>query len=141
MKTDFKSKTELVRYYTDEAKCRALLAQQRWGSETESGCPHCGNFGKNYITNRGYKCRAKECGKKFTVTSGTIFESTKIKLNLWFEAIFVISAHKKGISSHQLAKDIGCTQKTAWFILHRVREMLREKNPSLLSGTIQVDET
>lgn len=141
MKTDFKSKTELVRYYADEEKCKQLLALQRWGSATESACPHCGNFGKNYITSRGYKCRAKECGKKFTVISGTIFENTKIKLNLWFEAIFVITAHKKGISSHQLAKDIGVTQKTAWFILHRVREMLRDKAPELLSGKVQIDET
>jgi len=139
MKTDFKSKTELVRYYADEEKCKQLLAQQRWGDSP--ACPHCGNAGKVYITNRGYKCGEKTCYKKFTVTTGTIFENTKIKLNLWFEAIFVITAHKKGISSHQLAKDIGCTQKTAWFILHRVREMLKDKAPELLSGTVQVDET
>lgn len=139
MKTDFKSKTQLIRYYSDEAKCKELLAQQRWGNSPV--CPHCGNTGKIYVTDRGYKCGEKLCHKKFTVTTGTIFENTKIKLNLWFEAIFVITAHKKGISSHQLAKDIGCSQKTAWFILHRVREMLRAKNPSLLSGTIQIDET
>lgn len=139
MKTDFKSKTELVRYYQDEEKCKALLAQQRWGNSP--ACPHCGNVGKIYVTNRGYKCGEKLCAKKFTVITGTIFENTKIKLNLWFEAIFVITAHKKGISSHQLAKDIGCSQKTAWFILHRVREMLREKSPELLSGTVQIDET
>jgi transposase-like protein len=139
MKTEFKSKTELVRYYADEEKCKALLAQQRWGNSP--ACPHCGNAGKIYVTNRGYKCGEKACHKKFTVTTGTIFENTKIKLNLWFEAIFVITAHKKGISSHQLAKDIGVSQKTAWFILHRVREMLREKSPELLSGTVQVDET
>jgi transposase-like protein len=139
MKTDFKSKTELVRYYADEEKCKALLAQQRWGNSP--ACPHCGNAAKIYVTNRGYKCGEKTCYKKFTVTTGTIFENTKIKLNLWFEAIFVITAHKKGISSHQLAKDIGCTQKTAWFILHRVREMLKEKSPELLSGTVEIDET
>ncbi len=59
--------------------------------------------------------------------SGTIFENTKIKLTIWFEAIAVLSAHKKGISSHQLGRDLGVSQKTAWFILHRVREMLKEK--------------
>ncbi len=141
MKTDFKSKIELTRYYADEENCKKLLAQQRWNSTEDSACPHCGNYGKNYITARGYKCRAKECGKKFTVTTGTIFENTKIKLNLWFEAIFVITAHKKGISSHQLAKDIDVSQKTAWFILHRVREMLKNKSPELLSGVVEADET
>lgn len=139
MKTDFKSKLELVRYYADEENCKKLLAQQRWGDSP--ACPHCGNAGKIYITSRGYKCGDKDCHKKFTVITGTIFENTKIKLNLWFEAIFVITAHKKGISSHQLAKDISVSQKTAWFILHRVREMLKDKNPSMLSGTVQVDET
>jgi transposase-like protein len=138
MKTQFNSKLELVRYYSDENNCKALLAQQRWGANVS--CPHCGH-GKVYTTARGYKCANKECYKKFTVISGTIFENTKIQLNKWFEAIFVISAHKKGISSHQLAKDIAVSQKTAWFILHRVREMLKEKNPTLLSGNIQIDES
>jgi transposase-like protein len=139
MKTDFKSKIELVRYYADEDNCKKLLAEQRWGDSP--ACPHCGNAGKIYITSRGYKCGDKDCHKKFTVITGTIFENTKIKLNLWFEAIFVITAHKKGISSHQLAKDINVSQKTAWFILHRVREMLKDKNPSMLSGTVQADTT
>lgn len=138
MKTDFKSKLELVRYYSDEENCKKLLAQQRWPNGV--ACPHCG-CEKVYTTNRGYKCANKECYKKFTVISGTIFENTKIKLNVWFEAIFVLSAHKKGISSHQLAKDISVSQKAAWFILHRVREMLTEKNPSLISSPTQIDET
>jgi len=139
MKTAFKSKLELVRYYANEENCKKLLAQQRWPNGI--ACPHCGNAGKIYTTNRGYKCGDKDCHKKFTVITGTIFENTKIPLNKWFEAIFVISAHKKGISSHQLAKDIGVSQKTAWFIEHRVREMLREKSPGLLGGIIECDET
>lgn len=138
METNFKSKLDLVRYYADETNCKALLAQQRWSNSVV--CPHCGH-GKVYTTNRGYKCASKDCYKKFTVITGTIFENTKIPLNKWFEAIFVLSAHKKGISSHQLAKDISVSQKSAWFILHRVREMLREKSPILLSGITEVDET
>ena len=138
MKTEFKSKLELVRYYSEENNCKALLAQQRWNGNVT--CIHCGHY-KVYTTNRGYKCASPKCYKKFSVISGTIFENTKIPLNKWFEAIFVISAHKKGISSHQLAKDIECSQKTSWFILHRVREMLKSKNPNLFSGTIALDET
>ena len=138
MKTEFKSKVELIRYYADEEKCKELLAQQRWGDTV--CCIHCGSC-KVYTTNRGYKCAEKTCHKKFTVISGTIFENTKIKLNVWFEAIFVITAHKKGISSHQLAKDIGVSQKTAWFINHRIREMLTAKNPALLENMVEVDES
>jgi hypothetical protein len=138
MKTDFKSKLDLVRYYSDEENCKKLLAQQRWGENIT--CVHCGHD-KVYTTNRGYKCASPSCYKKFSVISGTIFENTKIPLNKWFEAIFVISAHKKGISSHQLGRDISVSQKTAWFILHRVREMLREKSPVFLAGTTEVDET
>ncbi len=139
MKTTFKSKLELVRYYADEENCKKLLAQQRWGDKP--ACPHCGNAGKIYVTNRGYKCGEKLCHKKFTVITGTIFENTKIPLNKWFEAIFTIAAHKKGISSHQLARDIAVSQRTAWFILHRVREMLKNKSPELLKGVIEADET
>ena len=139
MKTDFRSKLELVRYYADEENCKKLLAQQRWGNSP--ACPHCGNAGKIYVTNRGHKRGEPSCYKKFTVITKTIFENTKIPLNKWFEAIFVISAHKKGISSHQLAKDIAVSQKTAWFILHRVREMLADNAPELLGGMVEADET
>lgn len=139
MKASFKSKLDLVRHYADEQACKQLLAEQRWGDKP--ACPFCGNAGKIYTTNRGYRCAEKVCGKKFSVTTGTMFENTKIKLNIWFEAIFVITAHKKGISSHQLSRDIGVTQKTAWFILHRVRAMLTNESPCMLSGTVQIDET
>jgi transposase-like protein len=114
------------------------LAQQRWG-ETPC-CPHCGNT-KAWKTNRGYTCAAKECGKKFSVISGTIFENTKLSLRLWFATIYLCTAHKKGISSLQLSRDLNVTQKTAWFLLHRVREMLNYNNPELLNGTVEIDET
>jgi transposase-like protein len=139
LKTEFKNKLQIRDYYKDEAKCKALLAQQRWAWRIV--CPHCGSEKQPYITTRGYKCSDNKCYKKFSVTTGTVYENTKIKLNVWFEAIYVITAHKKGISSHQLARDLGITQKTAWFILHRVREMLQETVPTLLTGTVEIDET
>ncbi len=104
-------------------------------------CPHCGMDKKPYLTNRGYTCSDKDCGRKFTVTVGTVFENSKIKLNSWFAAIYLATAHKKGISSLQLHRDLGVAQKTAWFILHRIREMLRQKESDLLEGEIQADET
>ncbi len=139
LKTTFKNKLQIRDFYKSEEKCKALLAQQRWAGKIV--CPHCGTEKAPYVTTRGYKCSDNKCYKKFSVTTGTVFESSKIKLNVWFEAIYVITAHKKGISSHQLSRDIGVTQKTAWFILHRVREMLQEKAPQMLTGTVEVDET
>ena len=138
MQLKFKSLPQLLNHFKDEKTCIDYLAFQRWGGNVT--CPKCGN-GKVYETTRGYKCANKECYKKFSVTVGTIFEDSKIKLNLWFAAVYIATAHKKGISSLQLSRDLGVTQKTAWFMLHRIREMLSVKTPVLLTGTTQADET
>lgn len=138
MTAQFKNLKEVVTYFKDEDTCKSYLASLRWG-DTPS-CPHCGNVGA-YVTNRGYKCKAKECAKKFSVTTGTIFENTKIPLSNWFCAIYLATNHKKGISSLQLSRDISITQKTAWFLLHRIREMLTNNAPHMLTGTVEVDET
>jgi transposase-like protein len=138
MTTNFKSLIQVLDFFKEEVTCINYLAQSRWGNEPS--CPHCGNVGA-YVTNRGFKCKAKECHKKFTVTTGTIFENTKISLRLWFATIYLATAHKKGISSLQLSRDLNITQKTAWFLLHRVREMLTNNAPEMLEGNIEVDET
>lgn len=135
----FRSLPELIRYFTDDKVCKDYLAEQRWHGSPS--CPHCGSALKPYVTNRGYRCKEKECTKKFTVTTGTSFENTKIVLSTWYAAIYLITAHKKGISSVQLARDLGITQKTAWFMLHRIRMMLSNAPKSLLTGTVEVDET
>ncbi|MBS1595982.1 MAG: IS1595 family transposase [Bacteroidetes bacterium] len=139
MQTQFKSVLQILDYYKDNETCVKLLEQQLWNGG-EPVCPHCAAVGA-YKTNRGYRCKSKGCQKKFTVTTGTIYENTKIGLRIWFAAIYLITAHRKGISSHQLSRDLNVTQKTAWFILHRVREMLKAENPSLLEGEIEVDAT
>uniref|UniRef100_UPI0025D25A6F IS1595 family transposase n=1 Tax=Mucilaginibacter sp. TaxID=1882438 RepID=UPI0025D25A6F len=138
MATQFKSLIQVLDFFKDETTCVKYLAASRW--DNEPACPHCGNVGA-YITNRGYKCKAKECHKKFTVTTGTIFENTKISLRLWFAAMYLCTAHKKGISSLQLSRDLNITQKTAWFLLHRIREMLANNEATQLEGGIEVDET
>jgi len=138
MTTQFKSLIQVLDFFKEESTCVQYLAHSRWG--TEPACPHCGNVGA-YVTNRGFKCKAKECHKKFTVTTGTIFENTKISLRTWFAAMYLCTAHKKGISSLQLSRDLNLTQKTAWFILHRIREMLNANQPEQLTGTVEIDET
>jgi len=138
MTTQFKSLIQVLDYFKEESTCVTYLANSRWG--TEPACPHCGNVGA-YVTNRGFKCKAKECAKKFTVTTGTIFENTKISLRTWFAAMYLCTAHKKGISSLQLGRDLNITQKTAWFLLHRIREMLNTNSAEQLTGTVEIDET
>lgn len=139
MVTQFKSLIQVLDYFKSEDTCKEYLANARWGNET--ACPHCGNVGA-YTTNRGYKCKAKECGKKFSVTTGTVFENTKISLRTWFAAMYLCTAHKKGISSLQLSRDLNITQKTAWFLLHRIREMLANNSQDeQLSGIVEADET
>ncbi len=88
-----------------------------------------------------YKCGEKECEKIFTATVGTVLESSHVPLQKWFVALYVVTSHKKGISSLQLSKDIGVTQKTAWFLVHRIREMLRDKAPQAFEGICEVDES
>lgn len=137
---NFKSLPQLLDYFKDEATCIKYYENIRWQGKPK--CPHCG-ADRPYKTSRGYKCSNNKCYKKFTVKVGTIFHSSKIPMRIWFASIFLATTHKKGISSVQLALNLGITQKTAWFVLHRIREMLREKSPKMLkkSGTKEIDET
>jgi transposase-like protein len=135
---NFNSLPQLLNYFKDEQTCIEYLEKQRWNNEPI--CPFCGSK-HVYRTNRGFKCANKECHKKFTVTVGTVFENSKIKLSLWFAALYLATAHKKGISSLQLSRDLGITQKTAWFMLHRIREIMKINAPELLTGITEADET
>ncbi len=134
-----KNLKDLFQKFSDEQKCRDFLVQQRWDGSPV--CPYC-NSNKWYSIENGkrFKCGNKECYKKYSVTVGTIFHSSNIPLSTWFPAIYLISAHKKGISSIQLGKNLGVSQKTAWFMLHRIRESLKRKGSSLLMNTVEVDE-
>lgn len=137
---EFKNLKELMAYLKDESDCREYYAQLRWGGNPI--CPHC-NHSKPYKLKDGklYRCRFKGCKKNFSVTVGTIFEKSKIPLATWMGAIYLISAHKKGISSLQLSRDMGITQKTAWFILHRIRHIMGDPNPAPLDNIVEIDET
>ncbi|MCB0746789.1 MAG: IS1595 family transposase [Ignavibacteriae bacterium] len=133
---NFKSLPQLLDYFKDEETCVAYYEEIRW--QGNPVCPHCGSENP-YKTTRGYKCSNNECYKKFTVKVGTIFENSKIPFRIWFASIFLATNHKKGISSVQLASDLGITQKTAWFVLHRIREMLKDKAPQMLGENNMVE--
>jgi transposase-like protein len=138
MATKFKNLQSLLDFFKDEETCKAYYEQQRWGGNV--ACPHCGSL-KIYRTNRGYKCGEKECAKKFSLTVGTIFENSKISLRIWFAAMYLCTTSKKGISSLQLAEQLGITQKTAWFVLSRIRTMLADNSNEPLTGEVEIDET
>src|SRR5258705_3938250 len=136
----FNNLHELIATMPDEKSCRDYMVKQRW-PDGKITCPHCGHE-KCYVIEGGkkFKCASKECYKKFSVTVGTIFEASNIPLNKWFMAVYLCIAHKKGISSYQLGRDIGVSQKTAWFMLHRVRELMRPKENIKLDNIVEVDE-
>ena len=137
--TTYNSLVDLIREFPTDEACRKHLEYIRWGDSP--CCVHCGHTEKIYIIGGGkrYKCTA--CRKIFSATSGTIFENTKVGLQKWFIAIWLCTSHKKGISSCQLARDIGIQQKHAWHMLHRIREAFVERAPELLEGVIETDET
>ena len=125
MTQNFNSFAAMVTALPTDMACREYLESKRWNGTPV--CPHCGVMDANHykLKVKGefkgmYKCRA--CKERFTVTLGTMFEGSPIPLRKWFIACYIFSSHKKGISSHQLARDLGVTQKTAWFMLHRLRE-------------------
>ncbi|HMR81723.1 MAG TPA: IS1595 family transposase [Niabella sp.] len=139
MKT-FKNIFDFQKEFSSEEKCREYLEQQRWNGTP--ACPFCGSINVHRFPNgKIFKCREKGCRSKFSVTVGTIYENTKIPLTKWFLATYILSVHSKGISSLQLASWLGVTQKTAWHLNHRIREMLTENAPELLEGIVEVDET
>lgn len=133
----FKSIFDLLRAFPDEQSCIQYLEHLRWNGNVTSPFDHAG---KVYtLANNRYKCRSSN--KYFNVRTDTIFEGTKIPLRTWFLAIYLFTSHKKGISSYQLAKDIDITQKSAWFMLQRIRyAMEHETYFQQLEGNIQVDE-
>lgn len=141
----FKSFAEMLKVLPNEAACRDYLELILW--EGEPVCPHCASKNKEHykLKTKGqfkglYKC--KDCRERFTVTVGTIFEGSHIDLRKWFIAVYIFSSHKKGVSSHQLARDLGVTQKSAWFMLSRIRYAFQQKClKTKLDGVIQADES
>ena len=137
----FSNLIELVTYFKNEKVCINYLAKIRWNGDIQCPYDDCGhNKVFKYKNGKTYKCSC--CKKQFSVRVGTIFENSKISLRKWFSAIYLVTSHKKGISSMQLAKDIGVTQKTAWFMLHRIRKALGlHHSDDKLSGVCEADET
>jgi transposase-like protein len=127
-----------IRYFSDPDVCLEFVASLRWPDGPV--CPRCGGREHSYLTTRRvWKC--KSCQRQFSVKLGTIFEDSPIQLDKWLAAIWLIANSKNGVSSHELARAIGVTQKSAWFMLHRIRLAMQSGSFDKLSGEVEADET
>ncbi|MEQ8710616.1 MAG: IS1595 family transposase [Rhodospirillales bacterium] len=135
----FDTLLQLMQAFPDEQVAINHFRAIRWSNG--AFCPHCrGTKVYHFSDNRTHKCG--DCRKRFSIKVGTIFEDSKIELRKWFMAIWLITSHKKGVASTTLAKDIGVTQKTAWFMLHRLRHAIRTQSFNRpLDGDVEADET
>lgn len=136
-----KTLQQAIQHFSDEQTCIDTVAKMRWPEGP--GCPACGHKEHYYLkTQKRWKC--KDCGKQFSVKLGTIFEDSPIGLDKWLLALWMIANCKNGVSSYEVHRAIGVTQKTAWFMLHRIR--LAMKSGSIMKlgsegGPVEADET
>ena len=137
----FDTLMQMMTAFPDEQSAIDHFTAIRW--KGGAFCPHCGSTKVYHFSDkRTHKCGETECRKRFSIKVGTIFEDSKIELRKWMMAIWLITSHKKGIASTQLAKDIGVTQKTAWFMTHRLRHAIRTQSFNRpLEGDVEADET
>lgn len=124
--------------FPDEAACEDFIVKARWPRGIY--CPHCGNHNIYRLENqKRFKCGG--CRKQFSARTGSVLAESKVTLQQWLLATWLLTTHRKGFSSVQLAKTLGVTQKTAWFLAHRIRETFKETGGGLFGGTVEVDET
>lgn len=146
MKQDAAFPTSLLeasRYFADPDVCVDFVASMRWPLGVV--CPHCEGKRVSYLSSRRiWKCMAKDCHKQFSVKTQSVFEDSPIPLDKWLTAVWLVVNCKNGISSYEIARDLKVTQKSAWFMLHRIRLALKNSSWEKLGGTggpIEVDET
>lgn len=130
---------EFFQQFPDEQSAIEAIEARRWGDDVF--CPYCEGENTTRMKNSNYhQCNSKDCRKQFTVRTGTIFERSHIPLHKWLYAIYLLQTARKGISSLQLSKELGITQKSAWFLLHRLREAC-DVEAIHMDGEVEIDET
>ena len=138
-----KTLQQAIRYFSDEQTCIDTIAKLRWPDGPV--CPKCGGKEHYYLaTQKRWKCKNPKCYKQFSVKLGTIFEDSPIPLDKWLAALWMLVNCKNGISSYEVGRDLGITQKSAWFVLHRLRLAIQAGSMEKLGGhgkQIEVDET
>ena len=132
---------EIMRQFPDDATAEAWFIERRWPNGIS--CPHCGSLnvqtGAKHKT-MPYRCREKECAKRFSAKTGTVMEGSKLGFQVWMIATFLLSTNLKSVSSMKLHRDLNINQRSAWFLAHRLRVALAEKG-CVFAGPVEVDET
>lgn len=136
-----KTLQQAIVYFADYEHCRAFLVDLRW-PDGKVTCPTCGSEHMIYLASvRRWKCYEKHPCQQFTLKTGTIFEDSPLGLDKWLAALWLLVNCKNGVSSCEIARGIGITQKSAWFMAHRLRFALHYGSFDKLSGEVEVDET
>jgi transposase-like protein len=134
-----KTLPEPTRYFADPDTCIRFVAAMRW-PDGKPVCPKCGSVEAYFLaTRRIWKCRG--CGKQFSVKVGTIFEDSPIGLDKWLPAFWMVVNCKNGVSSYEIARALGVTQQTGWYMNHRIRLALQTGTFRKMGGEVEVDET
>ncbi len=138
--TQPKTLLDAVQYFSDPDRCLNFLVALRWPEGVT--CPHCGTTEPRFMEKRRvWQCNNKQCRKQFSIKTGTIFEDSPLSLSKWLPTMWLIVNAKNGVSSWEVHRAIGVTQKTAWFMLHRIRLAMQTEDFDKLSGTVEADET
>ena len=140
MKTP-KTLKDAIEYFADPMNCVAYLAAIHW-PDGKPTCPVCGRNDATFIPSRQkFQCKARHSQRQFSIKVGTIFEDSPIALNKWLLAVWMVTNCKNGVSSYEIHRDIGVTQKSAWFMLHRIRLAMQGDVVETFGGEVEVDET
>lgn len=135
-----KTLQQAIVYFSNSDNCIAYLVARRWPNGVT--CPTCGSGGVGYLASRRlFQCKTRHPKVQFSIKVGTIFEDSAISLDKWLCAMWLFANCKNGISSYEIHRGLGVTQKTAWFMLQRIRLALQDNNAGKLGGEVEVDET
>src|SRR5271156_1767202 len=130
---------EAIRYFSDRDTCHAFMVKMLWPDD-KIKCPRCQCERVGFIsTRRTWQC--KDCKKQFSTKVGTIFEDSPLGMDKWLPAVWLVANAKNGISSHELGRALKVTQKSAWFMLHRIRLAMQSGGNGFMRGTVEADET
>jgi transposase-like protein len=140
-----KTLAKAILYFADSENCRKVMVEMRW-SDGVPRCPYCGSSKVTWLANaKVYRCYENHPKQKFSLKVGTVFEDSPIGLDKWLPAVWLLTNCKNGISSYELSRDIGVTQKSAWFMLHRIRLAMESQSFAKMGGNdcgpVEVDET
>ena len=131
---------DAVTYFANPENALVFMVEMRW--PTGVVCPYCEGDRTSFLSSRRiWKCMNKDCRKQFSAKVGTIFEDSPISLEKWLPCVWLIANCKNGVSSYEVGRALGVTQKTAWFMLHRVRLALQDQTSDKFGGEVEADET